>query len=51
MNEPAYFVHTLDDQIGGQIGAGFAITGFFEDDRGPDSDDVLAKFIKTYIAT
>jgi spermidine synthase len=25
------FGHTLDDQIGGQIAAGFVITGFFED--------------------
>jgi len=29
--EPLSFGHTLEDQIGGQIAAGFAITGFYED--------------------
>lgn len=29
--EPLWFGHSLDDQIGGQIKAGFAITGFYED--------------------
>ncbi len=28
---PLEFGHTLEDQIGGQIAAGFAITGFYED--------------------
>jgi SAM-dependent methyltransferase len=50
-NEPVYFGHSLDDQIGGQIEAGFAITGFYEDDWGPESEDVLSKYIKTFIAT
>jgi SAM-dependent methyltransferase len=50
-NEPAAFGHTLDDQIGAQIDAGFAITGFYEDDWGPDSDNVLANYIKPFIAT
>ena len=30
-DEPLWFGHSLDDQIGGQIAAGFAITGFYED--------------------
>jgi SAM-dependent methyltransferase len=30
-DEPLEFGHTLDDLIGGQIAAGFALTGFFED--------------------
>ena len=51
MNEPAAFGHTLDDQIGAQIDAGFAITGFYEDDWGPDSDDPLSRHIKTFIST
>ncbi|MEA3336977.1 MAG: class I SAM-dependent methyltransferase [Chloroflexota bacterium] len=42
------FGHTLDDQIGGQIDAGFAITGFYED-RWPDF--ILDKYIATFIAT
>ena len=29
--EPLEFSHSLDDQIGGQIEAGFVITGFYED--------------------
>ncbi len=49
--EPACFGHTLDDQIGAQIDTGFAITGFYEDDWGPDSDDILAQYIKTFIST
>lgn len=30
-DEALWFGHRLEDQIGGQIAAGFAITGFFED--------------------
>jgi SAM-dependent methyltransferase len=30
-DEPLEFSHSLDSQIGGQIAAGFAITGFYED--------------------
>ena len=48
---PASFGHSLDDQIGGQINAGFALTGFYEDDWGPDSDEILSQYIKTFIAT
>jgi hypothetical protein len=29
--EPLEFGHTLEDQTGGQIAAGFVITGFYED--------------------
>ena len=29
--EPLAFGHTLEDQIGGQIAAGFSIIGFYED--------------------
>lgn len=46
--EPLEFGHTLDEQIGGQIDAGFAITGFYED---YDSDGPLAKYMPTFIAT
>lgn len=42
------FGHTLESQIGGQIEAGFAITGFYEDNAG---GDLLDKYIDTFIAT
>jgi SAM-dependent methyltransferase len=45
---PLEFGHTLDDQIGGQIAAGFSLTGFYED---IDPDTVLGKYIPSYIAT
>ena len=49
-NEPRCFGHTLDDQLAGQIDAGFAITGFFED-RYETDNDVLSQFIDSFIAT
>jgi len=42
------FGHTLQDQIGGQIAAGFAIAGFYEDISG---DDLLDPYISTFMAT
>ena len=45
---PLEFGHTLDDQIGGQIAAGFVLTGFYED---IDPDTILGKHIPSYIAT
>ncbi|MDG3004834.1 class I SAM-dependent methyltransferase [Paludisphaera mucosa] len=47
-DEPLCFGHTLDDQIGGQLAAGFVLTGFFED---VDPDSPLARVIPAYIAT
>ena len=47
-DEPLEFGHTLDDLIGGQIAAGFALTGFFED---IDPGTVLADHIPSFIAT
>jgi SAM-dependent methyltransferase len=47
-NEPLEFGHTLGDQIGGQVDAGFVISGFYEDIQ-PESP--LAKIIPTFIAT
>ena len=49
-NEPRCFGHSLDDQIAGQISAGFAITGFYEDSY-PADDDVLSNYIDCFIAT
>jgi len=49
--EPFEFSHTLETQIGGQIAAGFAITGFFED-IDPDLDgNPLSKYMSLFIAT
>lgn len=44
------FSHTLDDQIGGQIEAGFVITGFYED-RYPPEEDLLSQYLAVFIAT
>jgi SAM-dependent methyltransferase len=46
--EPLEFSHTLEDQIGGQIEAGFVIAGFYEDRH---RDDPIAAHMPTYIAT
>lgn len=48
---PLEFGHTLDDQIGGQLNAGFAITGFYEDKFGDVELDPISKFIPSFIAT
>jgi SAM-dependent methyltransferase len=42
------FGHTLEDQIGGQIDAGFSITGLYED-RSPG--EILADYVAHFIAT
>ena len=45
---PLEFSHTLTDQIGGQLAAGFVLTGLYEDrHRG----QALAQYMPTYIAT
>jgi SAM-dependent methyltransferase len=49
--EPLEFSHTLEEQIGGQVAAGFALTGFFED-VDPSVDALpLNKFMPVFIAT
>ncbi len=42
--------HSLDDQIGGQLKAGFAITGFYED-WWDDEATLVNKYAPTFIAT
>jgi SAM-dependent methyltransferase len=45
---PVEFSHTLEDQLGGQLDAGFHLTGLYEDrHRGMR----LSEFMPTYIAT
>lgn len=46
--EPLTFGHTLEDQIGGQLEAGFMITGFYEDRHRAEE---IARYTATYIAT
>ncbi len=44
------FSHSLQSQIGGQIAAGFAITGFYEDNWSNEATP-LNKYMDTYVAT
>ena len=46
--EPLEFSHTLEEQIGGQIEAGFLLSGFYEDRH---RDDPIAAFMPTFVAT
>ena len=48
--QPLEFSHTLEDQIGGQIEAGFRLTGLYEDvfEKGTDA---LSNYMSTFIAT
>jgi SAM-dependent methyltransferase len=46
--EPLEFGHTLEDQIGGQLAAGFVLMGFYED---VDPRHVLARYIASFGAT
>jgi SAM-dependent methyltransferase len=46
--EPLEFGHSLDDQIGGQLDAGFVLTGFYEDRR-PDA--LPDRYLPTMLAT
>lgn len=45
------FGHTLHDQIGGQLKAGFLLSGFYEDRYGDVESDPLSRFLDTFIAT
>ncbi|MBW7883981.1 MAG: class I SAM-dependent methyltransferase [Caldilineaceae bacterium] len=46
--QPLEFGHSLEDQIGGQLDAGFVLTGFYED-IWPGTP--LSEYMPTYIAT
>lgn len=46
------FSHSLEDQIGGQLAAGFVLTGFYEDnDEEEDEDAPLRDYMPAYFAT
>jgi SAM-dependent methyltransferase len=47
-DEPLIYGHTLEDQLGGQLAAGFVLTSLFED-REPSHP--LAQFLPAYMAT
>jgi SAM-dependent methyltransferase len=49
--EPMEFSHTLDDQIGGQLAAGFVITGFYEDRTPPSKEEPLTSYMPNCMAT
>jgi hypothetical protein len=46
--QPLEFSHTLDDQIGGQLEAGFLLAGFYEDTW---EGLALAEYMPLFIAT
>jgi SAM-dependent methyltransferase len=48
---PLEFSHTLEDQIGGQLDAGFVLTGLYEDNYGEETNDPLANYMPLFIAT
>jgi hypothetical protein len=48
---PIEFSHTLEDQIGGQLDAGFVLTGLYEDGYGRWSEDLLNRYMPAFIAT
>ena len=51
-DEPLVFGHTLTDQIGGQLAAGFVIAGFYEDSwETSEGENLLARYMPTFIAT
>jgi SAM-dependent methyltransferase len=45
---PLEFSHTLEEQIGGQLQAGFVLTGFYED---VDPENVLCQYTPLFIST
>jgi SAM-dependent methyltransferase len=48
---PLEFSHTLEDQLGGQMDAGFLLAGFYEDPYREETGDVLSKYLAMYFAT
>ncbi|RLC78171.1 MAG: SAM-dependent methyltransferase, partial [Chloroflexi bacterium] len=45
------FSHTLEDQIGDQIEAGFLLAGLYEDYDREDDNDALSKYMPVYVVT
>ncbi len=49
--EPLEFSHTLDSLIGGQLQAGFILTGFYEDIYPDLEEDLLSQYMPSFFAT
>jgi SAM-dependent methyltransferase len=49
--EPFEFGHSLDDQLGGQLDAGFVLAAFYEDRYSDLDADPLSRYINTFLAT
>ncbi|RKH46181.1 class I SAM-dependent methyltransferase [Corallococcus sp. AB049A] len=49
-NEPMCVGHSLEDQLGGQMAAGFVLTHLFED-KYEGNSDLLSTFMATFMAT
>jgi hypothetical protein len=48
--EPLVFGHSLTEQIGGQLEAGFVLTGFYEDYQ-PNPRFVIDRYLPTFLAS
>lgn len=48
---PLEFRHTLEDQIGGQLDAGFIVTRLYEDGHDTGDGDLLTEYLPAFIAT
>jgi SAM-dependent methyltransferase len=48
---PLEFAHTLEDQIGGQLDAGFLLTSLYEDRYPEGAGDILSQYMHTFLAT
>lgn len=49
--KPLEFGHSLEDQIGGQLAAGFMLHGFYEDRYDESGGDPISRYIATFIGT
>jgi SAM-dependent methyltransferase len=49
--QPLEFGHTLNDQIGGQLDAGFLLTSIYEDHYEDADGDPLSRYIDSFMAT
>lgn len=48
---PLAFAHTLTDQIGGQLDAGFMLSGMYEDGYPASRGDPISRYLESFIAT
>jgi len=50
-NDCFFFSHTMEEQVGGQLKAGFQLTHLFEDTDRPGHASAVSKYIPVYTAT